>query len=208
MNKFLKKKLSELSCEDNRRSYIPFTDKNKTIFTDAKFIIIINDNLQFSENKELSDLTKKLIEEVIELNIFSSSSFNKLECGNPYNISDCSACKGTGLTLECDECEGEGNVLLSFDGKYDDYEKFEKCIHCNGKGLLYGKGKTCQSCNGKKQIKTPLKQKYNNYSVDYNYIKLINELTCFTAEFYHEKTNGYIVFKFNNGFGILMPMTD
>lgn len=95
---------------------------------------------------------KEMSKDGVNISFLLNKSFSSIETTVKEVISIkksiCQDCNGTGKITECDECDGDGYIKLTYDGKYDDYENIEDCIHCDGTGNISSKNGDACGCNG------------------------------------------------------------
>ena len=114
---------------------------------------------------------------------------------------ECSMCSGTGITYECEECEG--------DGEFENGSHTYTCKECDGSGQVEYSGGiavACRHCGGtgKKLVKTI---NVGRSHFDLFYLHLINGLPG--ARFSPGAgPMDYAWFVFDGGEGVLMPRRD
>jgi hypothetical protein len=119
----------------------------------------------------------------------------------------CDACNEHGKVpardTGCSECKGSGQVELEND--YNTYEV--DCKSCDGDGNeLLGGMESCDCCKGSKKHLNyvPVLKANDDWSLNGQYVLLFENLPKVKL-YWHEKYE-YFLFKFTNGFGVIMPI--
>lgn len=113
----------------------------------------------------------------------------------------CPACGGSGYSVKCDDCDGEG----TFDHGLHEYE----CKNCDGDGTFPGakdeKGAvTCHHCDGTGH--DPFQTvRVGNSPFARRYVAMLKELPGAVIWTNSENELASAFFKFDGGFGALMP---
>ena len=112
----------------------------------------------------------------------------------------CKVCQGTGKTITCPECGGDGEILFS--NYYSEYE-FD-CQTCGGDGVIPGENDRCSACNGtgKKIVMERIPVGCSGFS--HHYLTMIKNLPGAKIAPTGPETIAY--FKWDEGDGLLMPM--
>jgi len=117
----------------------------------------------------------------------------------------CSICRGTGKVEECPECKGIGEVY--FQNIYNDYE-FE-CLTCNGHGEVSGGKNACEECEGTGQVYADRWAGIDigNKRIGLRLLDKIKELPGVMLGNCSGDDKAPVMFRFDGGDGLLMPMT-
>lgn len=172
------------------------------------------DGFLYATNGHIAIRVKGKAEEYIEVPASTSEQLIKIfanceeykyralpEISEPKKY-DCGICKGTGKVTICDECAGEGYVDLG--NNYNAYEV--ECRSCMGNGCGAGGEKACEYCDGDGyKYKRDGYAQIGNTGLNYKYFQLIKSLPspeiCLDIE-----KHKFIPFRFDGGYGALMPM--
>ena len=123
---------------------------------------------------------------------------------------ECGYCEGNGFMVDCDECDGEGEVELQSD--YNDYSF--KCKGCDGEGVIAGSNAlafedkhNCTRCGGSgKKSNGPIQ--FGDQYLHPENLAIINKLPNVQMQSQVGVVyNGSVIkFKFDGGVGIVMPV--
>lgn len=117
----------------------------------------------------------------------------------------CFACLATGITSErsvCDRCRGWGTVSIETDDEWDEWEEESPCSKCSGRGFL---GIKCARCDGKPyRDDLPSRQFIDDHIIAARYHAPISRLPG--VEYCRIDEYKPIVFRFDGGQGLVMPM--
>ena len=130
----------------------PFLIGNKLIATDGYSLVSFNkSNIEFVDN--IPTYTKEKLNGVypLEHHMKQTISIDLLKkCFEKIPLAD--SFKTTTTNLDCDECEGDGEVVFSYsDNNYKRHELKGDCPICDGCGQIV---KTTKESTGKKVIDT------------------------------------------------------
>lgn len=131
---------------------------------------------------------------------------------NPNDAGDkntsCFYCGGYGVIAppnqvpECPDCETEGRIYV------DEYGSGSKCLRCDGVGFIAGNLPKCDRCNGRGYIEglVPNVQTVGRSVISSWHDNLVRRLDC--VEFLDVERDRLdpVGFRFNGGFGLLMPV--
>lgn len=205
---------SKFHATDDVRHYLnqPFNHGGYTVASDGHSILLSPLDHQFDGNTHPLSTIDNIIDIVIGTPVETLSE--------PLTLPEkptCAHCLGTGKApdmIECEECEGEGEVKLE-----NDFNEYTCCCKsCGGIGLIQGKTKSqpCENCNETgKSYKTDgylmpsagtqiNGSYYNNHLLD----KIIHEPGLKIGQ-YHidtERTDmAWLIFEVANQRGAIMP---
>jgi hypothetical protein len=114
---------------------------------------------------------------------------------------NCLACKGTGKTTVCPECEGEGEVCFSNDFNTYDFP----CETCGGSRVISGGTDLCYLCRGTLQHVRHESFPWQRGKVNAHYVHLLKDLPGIQFSIHGEVIDP-IRFRFDGGCGLLMPI--
>ena len=153
------------------------------------------------------DLLDGFPEYEIAYDLFNEIPFEKLTFVDLPELpelkkSRCDSCRGTGEVKKCPTCNETGEIKCD-----SDYCKGHACCRCDGQGVIQGKGKECYFCDGVGIIEDNnsseiIGDKRLNLRFLHKIKKLPNPKVCPD----YKDCHAVMPFKFDGGYGILMPM--
>jgi hypothetical protein len=164
-------RLEDFTSQYDARHFLrtPFNRDGKTCASNGHTLVLFPENPDYAELDEKHKLNiSQLVAEI------DAAEFIPL----PANITlpepiPCGVCKGTGKAreIDCDECEGAGEVCFSND--HHDYEV--TCKSCEGEGVSIEVGVgTCDNCKGTgKRFDRREAVKIADIYIDPNYLSFI-----------------------------------
>lgn len=162
-------RLEDFTSQYDVRTFLrtPFNRDGKTCASNGHAVVLFPENPDYAELDEKHKLKISHFVAEIEAAVFMPLPAN-ITLPEPIQ---CGVCKGTGKAreIDCDECEGEGEVCFSND--HHDYEF--PCKSCEGKGLKVAVG-ICDNCKGTgKAFNLINGVKIGDIYIDPNYLSLI-----------------------------------
>jgi hypothetical protein len=113
----------------------------------------------------------------------------------------CTICAGTGRTMICYECGGEG--ALTFSTHYSSYEVC--CGICNGAEVVPEGPDQCRQCDGAGRYVAHSPIPWQRGKINARYVYLLKDLPDIKIST-HGSPLDHILFRFSSGCGLLMPM--
>lgn len=186
------------------REYLKYIFKRGEYLCAAngRAIVFAQDDGTFELHQDASD-TKPDVKKFMDFHEWEIDKFIPLEFSDTPRIKDCPHCDDKGKTLQktkCLNCDGDGWFKH---GKHE-YD----CLECDGEGRVISDtadGEVpCEDCDGKgyswRSVNMPDGRMFNyDYLQQLKTLPDVRYLPC-GAEMEPMK------FKFNNGYGLLMPM--
>jgi hypothetical protein len=113
----------------------------------------------------------------------------------------CTLCSGTGTTMICLECNGEGALIFS--NHFSSYEVC--CATCKGDEVIPEGPDQCRQCDGVGQYVAHGSIPWQRGKINTHYVYLLKDLPEIQIST-HGSPLDHILFRFDGGCGILMPM--
>jgi hypothetical protein len=177
-----------LSQPPDFREYLhaPFRDGEHTIYCDGYSMIATQ--CKCKTPSQIKDTQERLITPAIDALKSELFTIQPIE----YTAPVCKICNNTRKVTTCPECEGSGEV--SFENDHNTY--YCDCKTCDGAPGQY----TCDHCP--RPTSTPVDVRGTKIDA-----KFIARAQALPSPIFSLR-GGFLAFKFNGGFGLIMKMDD
>ena len=178
----------------------PHTDGEFVYATNGHYAVRVN-AADYSGDAPLMDDTKSMNTLHNFFSNIESKTFTAFPSFIVPELVTCGVCGGAGTVCECPECLGTGEDICRCCGGYVD------CDNCSGDGHIEGDDESCRECFGEGEV--PVNRDWSvpfgSSLANFRYLQLFQSLPNVEASI-SQFDESPIRFRFDGGYGVLMPI--